>query len=158
MNRQKYYKIIKNNKIKILLNIIENETNYNREEQKINLIIRGQIIDVEKTYIDYNIQENDNIQAFIINRTNNNNRNNNGQERNNDSNLLYDENAVSFYTILFHFMILVIVLGFIFLYKTMNELFAKSTLILFQLLCIFWIFQASKCAAKVMVHKKIIYN
>lgn len=136
--------------------------NLNDTNQTISLICQGRRLDENKKFSEYQmISNNTAIHCFISNVPRNSQQDpyNNSNIGNNGINPLEeDENAVSIHTIIFHFIVFIFILILFYLRKSFSDLIPKGPLLLFQIMVIIWITQVSKCIAKVVIHKKIIYN
>jgi len=127
-----------------------NLPNFN-ENQTLYLICQGRRLEESKRFSDYPIIGIDTvIHCFITNSGN-------GAQRNLNI-ISNDENAVSIYTLLIHTIILLFIVTIIYCYKISKEIFNKVTLICLQFMIFVWAIQVSKCIAKLIVHKKIVFN
>jgi hypothetical protein len=160
-NDRKEFYINKNQMIRDFirdtLNIILNSNS----NQKINLICQGRILSESSPFSEYSaISNNTVLHCFITNLINNSNSNaSNFQSQNiNNNNLLNDPNAVSIFTIYSHLIILFLILLSLYLHKTIDDLLTKDAQLISYMLILVWLTQFSKCIAKLLIHKKIIFN
>lgn len=121
-------------------------------EHNISLFCQGRRLEARKALNEYVFITNDtNLHCFSI-------LGSQSQPQENTNVYEHDENAVHFQTLLFHGMVLILVIGLIFSYNSCKELFTKSSLNILKILIFFWTLAFSKCIAKLLIHKKIVYN
>lgn len=159
-NERKEFYIDKNQNIgNFVKNILIRSIREYNSNQTIYLICQGRRLNERDTFSDYSaISDNTVIHCFITSQSNSSQRETVSSNIQREETLINDENAVSIYTLFVHFIILLIVAFLIMCYKTIEDSFSRGALIAFQLMVFFWVTELSKCIAKVIIHKKIIYN
>ena len=151
---RKEFKINKNEFIKDFVNREIKTINGNHE---VYLFFQGQILDQNKQFKFYEHRFVENAVILCKNRTNQNNYfNRNHYNDSNYNEIVNDPKSVSLYTLITHFIILIIFLIIVFSYKTFNEIFSKTTIHLVQIMSIIWVIYLSDTLSKLIFYRKIV--
>lgn len=156
-SERKMFNINKNSSVgEFIRNEVKRNINNLSSNQTIILICQGRRLDETKNFSDYpSISRETVLHCFITNSsTNQSNTNNSSNEQQPQ---IEDQQAVSIYTIILHSSVLILISFIIITFKTIDGLFSKGTLLLLQFMILLWITQVSKCVAKLILHKKIVY-
>lgn len=134
------------------------------ERDRLKLIFQGRILDHNKKFVDYpNITNDSVLHCYIMNSSQgtneeNNLRNENDRATTNSTNVIYDENCVSIYTLVTHLIILILIVILLTVYKIFTDIFTNGSLVILKIMIVVWVIQVSKCLAKVAVYKRILYH
>ena len=151
---RKEFKINKNEFIKDFVNREIKPINGNHE---VYLFFQGQILDQNKQFKFYENRFVENDVILCKNRTNQNNYfNRNHYNDSNYNEIVNDPKSVSLYTLITHFIILIIFLIIVFSYKTFNEIFSKTTIHLVQIMSIIWVIYFSDAISKLIFYRQIV--
>jgi hypothetical protein len=154
-------KMFQINKNLLIGDFIKNEVKRNinnfSNNQTIILICQGRRLDESKKFCEYPSISSDTVLHCFITHSSTNQSNTNNNGNNEQHSPIEDERAVSIYTIILHSSILILIAFLIITFKSIDDLFSKGTLLLLQFLIFIWITQVSKCVAKLILHKKIVY-
>ena len=151
---RKEFKINKNEFIKDFVNREIKPINGNHE---VYLFFQGQILDQNKQFKFYEHRFVENAVILCKNRTNQNNYfNRNHYDDSNYNENINDPKSVSLYTLITHFIILIIFLIIVFSYKTFNEIFSKTTIHLVQITSIIWVIYFSDAISKLIFYRQIV--
>ena len=147
----------------IIKEFIEENVKPLTNNQDVFLIFSGQILKETETFKLYEHRLSDGVVFLSKIKTGENNSNLNNSNYYNDSNannndrLLSDPQSVSVYTIFTHVLIIALLSFIIFSYKTCKEIFTRQTIMMIQLLAVFWAFSLSNTIMKLAFYKKIAY-
>ena len=151
---RKEFKINKNEFIKDFVNREIKPINGNHE---VYLFFQGQILDQNKQFKFYEHRFVENAVILCKNRTNQNNYfNRNHYNDSNYNEIVNDPKSVSLYTLITHFIILIIFLIIVFSYKTFNEIFSKTTIHLVKIMSIIWVIYFSDAISKLIFYRQIV--
>jgi hypothetical protein len=121
-------------------------------QQMISLFFQGTRLLRNKRFADYRQLGNECVvQVFTVNASSGQN-----ESQYNEDAGIYDNEAVSKYTLFTHIVIFIFFVVVIFTYKTEKDLFTKNSLIIFTLMSVIWLIQFSKCLAKIILFRKVL--
>lgn len=152
---RKEYKINKNEYIKDFVNREIKPFNGNHE---VYLFFQGQILDQNKQFkfYEHRFVENAVILCKIRQNQNNYYNRNHYNDENNYQQIVNDPKSVSLYTLITHFIILIMFLFLVFSYQTFKEIFTSTTVKLIQIISIIWVIYFSDSLSKLIFYRKIV--
>jgi hypothetical protein len=132
--------------------------------QNISLFVQGRRLDEEKRFDEYSmIGQDTSVHIFFTSNSNTNSRQQNQNDipsgnRRNEQVGLNDIQAVHIYTLITHLIVLILFMGVVVLTKSMKGILEGPPFFILLIIFVIWSMQFSKCIAKIVIYKKIIYN